>query len=433
MADAGAVDQDRQQSTRGGASERSGARQPAPGAGVSAVQAVRGTGPAAVDQVAKILATYPGERDEIVAWLHKHRGNAFVTQVEDAAAKPGLPDGMELKSVSASVTIPGKRKLAGDLAASTSTRSATRVTLEVSTKGIALRFGPSMFIDATWPLQNADLHGAGLSFATGKATCDVEDGSGLGSGMISIKGKVADQITKALEDGVAGTPLARPGYDPTHDPDAAGTLATLQAKIQALFEGGAGDGGGIAPREMSNVSASATVSAKKGVSFVKDGTGLQLAAGSDLTLAAQGAGSVADLMDAKSAQGAATAANLQRLQLASQGLTVVSKGAPIVKIEALSILPGGQVTIDHMQLLGKAAEYQAGESGIALLVALIAIAGRDERTASGALQHAQNPTIVPGLTKSMIEKQFTQTVHDLVLAHRHDLPGMDLAAILKIQ
>ena len=291
-------------------------------------------------------------------------------------------------------------------------------------------FSPTLFVDATWPLQNAELYGASLSFATGKGHCDIEDGHGLGSGLVSIKDKVAATIIAGLEKGIAGTPLAKPGYDPTHDHDLASTLSSITTHLSSAFP--AGDGPApVTTKEMRNVSASATVTTK-GASFVQGGTGLQLAAGSEVTLAAYGSGSVADLTGQKDAGGAARAANIRRLTLDAQGLTVVSKGAPIVKIEEISLAPGGAVTIERMQLMGKALDAQTTESGLSLIVALIAVAAHDGNAAGGALNNVQNPQIVPGVTRSLIEKQFTQTVHDLILQHRNDLPGMDLASILKI-
>lgn len=403
------------------------------GAGLAAVEAVRGDGALAVHQIAGIVAKHPEERGAIFTWLHAHRGNTFVSQV---MADPGLgdggkiTDGVELKRMTASITIPGNRKLEGNWSHAVSTRSATQVTLEVSATGVKIWFAPTMFVDATWPLQNAELYGAGYSFASGKASCDVADGHGVGSGLVSIKDRVGATIVGLVEGGVAGTALAKPGYNPMTDPNVSSTLEGFLDHFQHAFP--AGDSKpAVAPREMSNVAASATVTTK-GASFVKDGTGLQLAAGSELTLGAQGSGTLGDLLGKTAPGDLAAAANIQRITLDAAGLTVVSKGKPLVKIESLSLAPGGAVTIDRMTLLGKAADYQAGESGISLLVGLLALAAHDGRTANDALEHAQNPTIVPGITKAMLEKQFTETVHDLLLEHRHDVPGMDLATILKI-
>ncbi len=365
------------------------------GPGLAAVTAIRASGAPAAAKIAGLMKAHPNERDAILAWLHEHRGNAFVQRVVAQASlatqtsEPGeiegkLPAGVDVKSVTASVVIPGKRTLTGDWKSSVATRAPTTVTVEVSHTGVRVSLSPKLFVDATWPLQNAEIRGAGIGFDTGKAFAEVVDGHGVGSGMISIKDRVIATITGMLDKGIAGTKLAKKGYDPTYDPDLAGTLAELTAGFTKLFEGEdqaeqaqPGKPPPIAAKEMSQISAGATVTSKAGGAFLKDGSGLKIGAGSDLTLTAQGAGNIQGLLDSKNAQGAAEAAQLQSLSLSAGDLEVVAKGKPIVKLHSLTMLPGGAIKIDHMTLLGKAADAKAVESGLSLLIGPIALHGRE--------------------------------------------------------
>ncbi len=404
--------------------------------GLAAVKAVAGSGASAAEQVVKILHGHPDERDTVMEWLHQNRGNAFVQEVTGkmGQVERAMPAGYDLKSVTGSISIPGHRKLAGNWKASVATSEPTQLTVEVSHTGIRVWLAPSLFVDATWPLQNCNIEGAGITFADGKAHAQVEDGHGLGSGMWSIKDNVAGMITDILSKGVAHSPLGKPGYEPTQDANLAGTLQSVITGFESMFtneEHDASKQPPIKPEEMKDISAGATVTAKAGGNFVKDGSGLLVDAGSDITLSLLGAGNAKDAMAANGMQSAVEAAHIRSLQVSAGGLEVIAGGKPIAKLESLSLAPGGKVTIDQMTLLGKAAEARAMESGLSLLVTLLAVESHDP-AANGAYQNANDPKLVDGVTRSLIEQTFTDTVHKLVLQYRGAIPNFDLANALKI-
>ena len=413
---------------------------PPVGPGLAAVEAIQGQGDAAAAAVVKELHAHPDERDNIMLWLQQHRGNAFVQDVTKhmGQVERALPQGVDLKSVRASINIPGKRKLAGDWKATVATREPTQVMVEVTHTGVQLHMMPGLFVDATWPLQNAAIHGAGIQFATGKAHAEVSDGHGIGSGMWSIKDTVGEKITTMLEKGIHGSPLAQPGYDPTQDADLGGTLRSVEDGFEALFEGQA-DGKdskhGKAPiddKEMTNVQAGGTVTLKAGGQFMKDGTGLKLDAGSDVSLDAIGAGNVHDVKsEGANPQAAAEHAKITALRLGASGLTVMAHGKPVAKISELTILPGGEVKVEQMELLGKARDAQAGEAGLSLLIGLLAMAAHDP-AANDVLGNAQRPQVVDGVTRKMLEENFTEQVRKLVVQYRTAVPGMDIAKVLGI-
>lgn len=408
----------------------------APGAGLIEVQHA-----ATPQEIAAIMRRHPEERDAIIMWLHQHRGNAFAQQVTEqlGVIERNLPAGVDLKSVQGTVTIPGKKKLTGDWASSVATRHATQLTVEVSQTGVRAWMSPSLFVDATWPLQNAELRGAGVHFADGKAYADVEDGHGFGSGLISIKDKVASKVTGIIDKGIAGTPFARPGYKPVQDADLGGTLDKVVHGFTGMFAGDhAGDDHepaqkppALGPQDFQRVSGGATITAKAGGSFGKAGTGLVIAPGSDVGLFVDGAANAEQLSHAHTPGEAAQIASIQGLTVTATGMEVQAKGKPVAKISSLTIKPGGEVSIGHMELLGKARDAQVTESGISLLIGLMALAGHDP-SAGDLVRNAQDPTIVDGVTRSMMEKEFTDTVRKLVIQYRSAVPGMDLAKVLGI-
>ncbi|HEU0031170.1 MAG TPA: hypothetical protein VFQ53_11095 [Kofleriaceae bacterium] len=408
----------------------------APTPGLEAVKALRASDANAASRVVQIIRQYPAERDEIVAWLHQHRGNAFVQQVLAAQGQVerALPEGIELRSVRASVTIPGQRTLEGDWSHTLATQRATQIFVEVSRTGVRVQMSPSLHVDATWPLRNAGIDGAGIDFATGRAFANVYDLSGLGSGMISVRDKISDKITSTLQAGIANSPLAHPGYDPTQDPALDGTLNAVIRNFQQMFAQPAGSQASKPPiedREIGNLSVGGTA-ALRGGRFLEDGNGLVIAPGTEVAVDVDGAGNLRDVSATSTPAAALAAANVRAVRLSTSGFEVVAGNAPIARITQLHLQRGGAVVIDHMELLGKAASARRTESGLSLIGALIAIAARDPRAAGGLAHNAQEPQLVDGVTRRLLEQQFTRKVHDMIVQYRTAVPGIDLAALLGI-
>jgi hypothetical protein len=445
MADAQEQQQHRQGRKKGAGDNAVQEASPEATPGLDAVRAITAQGDAAAASVVRVMREHPTERDEIMTWLHQHRGNAFVQQVTSkmGVIERAMPEGVDLKAVTASVTIPAGKTLAGDWASKVATKQATTLTVEVSQTGIRAWLSPYLQVDATWPLQNAEIRGAGVRFADGKPYSNVADTHGLGSGMLSITDKLDSKLTGIIAGGIAGTPLAQPGYHPTQDTNLAGTLDKVVHGFGHMFDDDK-DGDGkpdhgdknrkpaLEAREVGQVSAGATVTTKAGGSFVKDGAGLELAPGSDLTMTVEGGGNLHDVMGAHSPAAAAQAASVRAVRLNATGMKVVAKGKPVAQITAMTLHHGGSVTIDSMQLLGTAKDARVMEQGLSLIVGLIAMAGRDGNAASGAMNNAQNPQIVDGVARAVIEKTFNETVHDMVIQHRAAVPGVDLAKVLGI-
>jgi len=389
--------------------------------------------------VVEIIHAHPDERDAILEWLHRHRGNAFVNQVTSrlGQVERGLPQGVELQHLRASVTIPGGKRLAGNWKADVGTTAPTRATIDISPAGVRLWMSPAIFVDASWPLQNAEIRGGGINFADGKSYAEVSDGHGWGSGMWSIKDGIAEMIRGLLDGAVRGTPFAQPGYQLSRDTDLSGTLERIVSSIQNLTTDRdhstthkPAQRGGVTERDLDRVSLGATVAVRGGGRFLTDGTGMVIAPGSTISVDVEGAGNVGDITATRSAADAAQAAHVSAVRVSAGDLQVVSDGKPVAKLETLTIRPGGHVTIDQMTLLGKAAKARDTESGLAFLAALIALGARDARAADGAYRYAQDPKIVDGATRRAIEDKLTQSVQKMILDNRAAVPGVDLAKIL---
>jgi len=351
-----------------------------------------------------------------------------------------MPPGVELDAVRAAITIPGNRKLTGGFWSgyAVKTREATEIMVEVSRKGINVRIYPSMYLDLDWPARDAELSGASMEFGKNEPHVDVQDGGGVG--VIPLKGHISGKVSGMLHDALAGTKLVTGHYDPTQDPDLAGTLDKVTKGFVHAFEGeDAGDAKSkkapIGADEMTHITAGATINVAKGAEFATNGSGITIAAKSPINVNVIGGGNAQQLMNAKNAQGEADAANIQGVNIQTDGLEVIIKGKPVARLESLTLQRGGKITIDQMTPLGKLADYEKTESGLSALFAILAVASRDPQglqAADGAYRNAQHPVVVDGISRGMIEQEFTDTIHKLIIQYRNVVPGMDLARALGI-
>ena len=353
-----------------------------------------------------------------------------------------LPAGVDVQSVRASVEIPSGRKLAGGYLSggTVKTKEPCQVGVEATHTGVRLYVEPGLYLDADWPLQDCRIGGAGFDFAKRQPYAEVDDVPGLGTGMISIAGRVSKKLTDMIRTATANTRLAEGHYDPGKDPDLRRTLDQVLAGFVAMFaeqdpkHAAAKDKKGppITPGEMKNVSAGATIAVKNGARFASpDGSGLTIDANGPISISVEGAGSLGDEAAAHDAASAVDAMNLQSVELSTEAMQVVVKGKPVAKIEAMTLHRGGKVTIDRMTPLGKLATAEAVESGLSLLAALVAVRSNDP-SAGGLYDNAQHPAVVDGVSRAMIEEQFTQTIHKMIVEYRGVVPGVDLARALGI-
>jgi len=423
----------RRQASRG-QQQQATQRAPEPTPGLDAVRAIGAQPTANPAAIVRLMRQYPMERDEILTWLHQNRGNAFVQRVtaQLGQIERHLPEGVDVQSVSGSFTLPAGVQLAGSWQATVSTRNPTSVGVEVTQTGVNVWCQPGIFVDSTWPLQNAFIRGAGLRFG-GRPYANVDDQSALGAGFISISGRIEGKITESIAQAIEGTPFARPGYVPNQDADLGGTLNRVMTGFRNLFQSGGHSegGGGINARQLSDVGVGATVTTAGG-DYTRNGTGLQVTAGAPISLHAQGAANIQQLIDAGSTQNAVSAANVQAISVESGGLTVVAKGEPIARIQRLTVHRGGRVTIDSVELLGSARRAQATEVGLSLIVGVLAQRAGNGQVMAGAIENANNPQVVGGISRAMLEREFTSTVQEMVMQYRRAVPGIDLAQVLGV-
>ncbi|MCA9516453.1 MAG: hypothetical protein KC635_16045 [Myxococcales bacterium] len=413
-------------------------QQPSGGGGAS--QAERGGAlhgdlrGATYDEAVQMLA--PGG-----AQTTEQRGGAGAQAQERGGAGAGpaasvdesTPSQVRLENLSVSGRIPAGKTLQGSWQYSIRTMYATTVTISVSRNELRVTTSPTLDIDAQWPAQNMSIWSAGVNFGTGAPFANVHLIRGLGEGFIDMTDRARGSITGMLSGAIAGTAMARPGYDPFSDRDIMGTLARIKTNFENLPDAGGG-GGDVTAADASVTALSATLRMQAPFAQMQDGVGVSIPSGAAITANAQGAANLPRLQGARSAGEAAQAATIQSLGLSSDGITLEKDGKPIARLESLTLHRGGQVTLDRFTLLGSGATAAGFESLIRLIAAAAGAAQHGAPPELGVGIAAQrgdlDPQFVRGLSKSMVEEGLTKAARDMVTQNRNAIPGVDLAAAL---
>lgn len=354
-------------------------------------------------------------------------------QAGNAAAAEGLgpggvagqlPSSVDLQELGVNFSIPGGTVLKGGWNP-LGTSGGTTVFVRLSASKLEISFSPPLVVDATWPMSNVEWSGVVYDFATGSVSkTHLRNTQWLAFG---TSGFVDDAIREFVTGAVAGTALARGGYNPFTDPDPMATLGQLQANIAA------GGGGGPAPLgagDLTKITPTATVALREEVRQGTDQGGIHIAAGTSLTLYAELGGTGQDLATSG-------VQSVSSLWLSTPGVELTSNGAPIALLKELEVDHGGAVKVHRFEGLGKLKEAQGVESGIKALIALLQIAAIREGGGGGMTQEGLvtnlDPTVVNTIATSELEKALSTALHDVIVQHHDAIPGVDLQSVLGVK
>lgn len=351
----------------------------------------------------------------------------------DESVADAMPENVDLRSARVSFTLPARRKLAGSMLYDATTRYATQVTIEASAQELRVSTSPPLPFDVMFPGANMDFYGAGVRFASGEVYANFHK-SGVG---FDCTATGRETVVGIISRAIAGTAMARPGYDPLTDRDLTGTLMRVKANFDALPEAqGAGGDGPVAASEVSRPVIGANLAMRTPFSQEGDGAGLRIPAGGQLGVTISGTGDLATILAAGSPQAAAMAAGIRDVAVASEAIELVRNGEAIAKLQRLRIARGGVVSIEQFQMMGG---LGAG-AGIEMLIRLLAggaeLAGRGVPLEAGieitARSGRAEPELVRGVSRQMIEQGLTAAVQTLLRDNRNAVPGLDLALVFGV-
>lgn len=303
-----------------------------------------------------------------------------------------------------------------------STVNPTTVTLAVRPAGIDLAFSPALRIDAQWPVSDIDWSGLHYDFASAGVS-SVGLASTQSVAASAGHGTARSQITGFFTGLLAGSRMAAAGYDPLADPDLMGTLD----RIRANFLAAPSSGGNVTAADVSNVTlfAEATV---RGPVRAGAGDG-SVSIDGTVRVAAQLQGTGTTLgADAT----AGRSPRVQRLTLSGGSIIVRSGNDDIAQLHQIGLAFGGEVAIERMTLLGRAADFANAESGLRVL-GLLLLLGAGTPSDRLALSQAElpdlNAQLVPGLTRAMIQQALTRALVQFIRQNSGLFPGVDLAEV----
>jgi len=354
-------------------------------------------------------------------------GGARPVQRDESLAQ-SMPDNVDLRSARVSFTLPAGRALADTMLYDATTRYSTQITLSVSPDSLRISTSPVLPFDVQFPAANMNFHGAGVRFASGEVFADFYK-SGVG---FDVTATAREKMSGMIASAIAGTPMARPGYNPMTDPDLMSTLMRVKGNFDALPEARAGDGG-VPASEISRPTIGASLQMRTPFSQEGDGAGLRIPAGGAFDVTISGTGNLAAILAAGDAQGAAMAAGIRDVSVSSEAIELVRNGEAIAKLQRLRVAPGGAVTLEQFQMMGGLGAGAGVEALIRLIGGGIALAERGVPLEAGvaitAGSGAADPEITRGVSRSMIERGLTTAVQQLLRDNRNAVPGIDLGLV----
>lgn len=385
-----------------------------------------------------------GARDGLQSDLRQSSYDEGAARLAPPPAAPGaaaaaapiadqVPQNVDLKSARVSFTMPAGKKLAGSFAYEAKTQYATTVTIEASPTELRVWTSPGLHFDVQWPGQNMRFSSAGVNFASGQPFANFYLEGGLGSGFIDVSERGANEVRSMITQAIAGSAMARPGYNPMQDRDLIGTMNRIKSNFDRLPSG---SGNQVGAQDLTSPTIGASLGMKSPFLQEADGAGIEIPAGGTLDVSIAGNANLARLLQAGNPQAAAMAANIQHIAVNSDAITLQHKGKPIAKLLSLRVLRGGQVTLDRFEMLGGLGAGAGFESLLRIIVGTIALAERGVPPQIGAQVTVGSgnaePELVRGVSRQMIEQGLSSAVQKLLRDNRNAVPGLDLGLVFGV-
>jgi hypothetical protein len=321
-------------------------------------------------------------------------GNGQIEEIERSI-------GARVRNGSVSFTIPGGRTLVEQWHDVTTT-SPTRVTLSVDRQGFRILISPPVLIDIQAPWSDIHWRGLRYEFATARFTnVDVRNTQGPA---FDSEGIARGEITEHFEELLAGTRLARAGYNPATDTDLAGLLGEIGARF-----GGDASHGSVTTIDLRRVSASVGVTLQRDVRNMTPAGGVVIESGTTVTIRVHTSSSVASAVNAP---------RISSVHIDSSGINLIQGGEPRVRLTSLELERGRRVLVREWEALGDVRTAESAETTLRafglIFSAIVRTSGHEGATRAltehGIRQGQANPSVVRGLTRSQLERALSEAL-----------------------
>ncbi len=338
-----------------------------------------------------------------------------------------VPGNVDLRSARIGFTLPANRTLSSDWTHEATTGYGVGVTIEASPQELRIYTSPALEFDVQFPGANMRFYSAGVRFASGEVFANFHK-SGTG---FDVTDKGRETVVSLISSAIAGSAMARPGYNPMNDANLTSTRARIKANFDSLPA--AGGGADVAASDVSRPTIGATLAMRTPFFQESDGAGVRIAAGGQFDVTVSGSGNLSRILAAGDAQSAAMAAGIQSVSVRSDAIELIKDGEAIAKLKSLSVAPGGRVTLQQFEMLGGLGAGAGMESLFRAIIGGIALAERgvplDVGIEATARSGGAEPELVRGVSRAMIENGLSAAVQSLLNENRHAVPGIDLGLV----
>lgn len=368
----------------------------------------------------------------------------FREETERRAASPpetsasgtvrGATDGQaDVTGLNGSFTLRAGTILSSTASREMRTERETRVHIQLNATELLLFSHPSIHIDAQWPAQNMQVLSVRWDFTRGEPIVSVQLIGGLGEGFLDYSDTARQSIGDLLRNCLRGTDAARPGYNPLTEPDAAGLITRITANFNSLPAEGTSS---VSAPTSPELGATLTMRRQFRQSAGSGDTALHIPAGGSFGLSVRGGGNLESILASRDAGSAAAAFRFESATLTSSALTIESGGRPQVQLQEVTLTRGGQVRLGRFEVAGTPGAL----AGLEALLRVIGGAmtyhahgvGSDAAMELAVRSGEATPTLIPGLTRQMVEDGMTQAIRQMILQNRNAITGVDLAQALGI-
>jgi hypothetical protein len=328
-------------------------------------------------------------------------------------AKQAGKAGIDFCDLTVRARIVGRKLLYSEWRASVYTdEGITFITTFLDTKRLMLSFSGPLFVNATWPAENAKWRGLTYTFSTSKwargrvSEIDLWRIPGWTEG--DATGLIKRTILATFHGLIAGTNVNKPGYNPLDDPDPSGTLDQIMANLKKNPRIG-----NIGLKDLTGLEAGVSVSLAQAVKRNTAEGGVEIPKRAYLDLNVELQGTARDV-----AKGTVRA---DKVVVKSEDIYLTRGGERLVRLKSVVIHRGGLVQVEKHEGLGAVGTAEGVES----LVRLIGIFGAAADGARGnsagteflvrrsiSRGHA-NPSIVKGVTRSQLNKALTKALQEV--------------------
>jgi len=341
-----------------------------------------------------------------------------------------VPADVELCAIGLSFSLAAGKNLSRTWQRELRTESESRIRIGVTRERLEVGFSPPLLIDAQWPAMNMQLGGVHFDFSTSRATATLGSIRGPTEGLVDFSEDAKKEVCALITSGIADTAMQRSGYDPMTDPNIVSTLEAIAANFQKRPSSGSS---GVDYGDFADPRIDVKMSTTAAFEHVEESAGLSVPKGTVVDVSMTGRGNLATILARRSTAEKVTAARMESVTIASDGISVIVKDKPVACLDRIRIDRGGTVTLEQMRLEGVVGEAAGIESLFRVVASAMQLGACGADLGAGITLAAHSPdalaTIVPDIVRGKIEATLTEGVKQLVHTHRFAIPEVDLQEI----